>query len=262
MARRAVGRVAARVDDVQRDVVRRVDVGRAHHAAVAVDALVAAVAGEAVAPRRGRPALVVAAEASAVARRSRAASPTAPAGPVRRGRVAPPSPASPSAGRPARSGGRRRSGRSPACRRGSRGSSPSSADRRASTSASLRALRVADSQAMPRLACSRWLNLMLGRGSSTRGGSAATAAPGIQPWPAASSGRRRSARAALPAARTALAGWARSISWQLRQAASAGIRLSPDRRRLAPRCVTALAGRAAAARARRDRTRAGCVSAG
>src|SRR5581483_8734357 len=39
MARRAVGCVAARVGAVERDVVRRVDVERAHHAVVAVETL-------------------------------------------------------------------------------------------------------------------------------------------------------------------------------------------------------------------------------
>ena len=49
VARRAVGCVAARVDAVQRDVVRRMDVERADHAVVAVEALAAAVAAQAVA---------------------------------------------------------------------------------------------------------------------------------------------------------------------------------------------------------------------
>ncbi len=65
VARRTVGDVAARVGDMERDVVRRVDVGRLDHAAVAVDAVVAAVAREAialVAPRLR----VVAAEGRAV----------------------------------------------------------------------------------------------------------------------------------------------------------------------------------------------------
>ena len=56
VARRAIGHVAARVDRVQRHVVDGVNVGRLHHAAVAVDAVVALVAAQAVAllaPGRG-----------------------------------------------------------------------------------------------------------------------------------------------------------------------------------------------------------------
>src|SRR6185436_3437410 len=49
VAGRAVGHVAARVDRMQGNVVGRVDVGRAHDAAVAVDAIVALVARQAVA---------------------------------------------------------------------------------------------------------------------------------------------------------------------------------------------------------------------
>ena len=81
---------------------------------------------------------------------------------------------------------------------------------------------------MPRIACSLWLNLRFGRASTTRGGSAGGIAAGfgdgstipVQPtWQA-------SQRAAPCPFGTALAGCARSILWQARQAASRGMRLS------------------------------------
>src|SRR3954454_13875702 len=62
VARRAVGRVAARVGAVERDVVRRVDVERAHHTVVAVEALALTMAVEAIAHVAARR-LVIGAEA-------------------------------------------------------------------------------------------------------------------------------------------------------------------------------------------------------
>ena len=258
VAGRAVGRVPARVDHMQRDVVGRVDVGRPDHAAVAVDAVVALVAGQAVALvapglARGR-VRKVGPWASMPRKRARRHQRPRAARRHRRRRW----PASSSAARPAPSGGRRSSARSPACRRDSRGRSPSSAGRRASPApAPCRRWRGRARRRCRASACSWWLNFRFGRASTTRGGSARRRR---RRHPAVAGrrrrGRRRSAR--RPArARTALAGW---VAIDLVAAAAGGLardQVVGGRRRRQRRHVAALAGRAQPRVLARDRTRSG-----